>query len=200
VPLAIAANAGPARSGAVVVSGHRIVVAQASGCRYTVSPSAQHISGIGGPAAASVSTASGCAWNASSGVNWITMATASGNGPGQATFTVAPNLSPTRSATLIIAAQSHTVDQASQCTWSFIPGSHEMPAAGGFGAVLVILSGGHCSWTSTSTESWIRLVGGSSGTGDGNVQFIVSPNSGAARTGVILIAGEKYLIPQHGAR
>jgi hypothetical protein len=75
-----------------------------------------------------------------------------------------------------------------------------MPAAGGFGAVLVILSGGQCSWTSQSTVDWIRLVFGSSGTGDGSVQFIVSPNNGPARTGVILIAGEKYLIPQQAAR
>ena len=150
--------------------------------------------------AASVSTASGCAWNASSGATWITMATTAGSGPGSATFTVAPNLSPARSATLTIAGQSHTVSQPSQCTWSFGPPSREMPAAGGFGIALVFLSGGACDWTATSTEGWIQLTSIAAGLGGGNVQFVVSPNTGPARTGVILIAGEKYLIAQEGTR
>ena len=200
VPLAITANIGPARSGAVVVSGHRIVVAQASGCSYAVSPATQQISGSGGPAAASVSTPSGCAWNAASGVTWITMATTSGNGPGSATFTVAPNLSPARSATLTIAGQNHTVNQASQCTWSFGPPSRDMPAAGGFGITLVFVSGGACSWTATSTVDWISVTSVSSGPGGGNVQYTVSPNTGPARTGTILIAGEAYVIAQQGAQ
>ena len=200
VPLAIAANVGPARSGVVVVSGQRVVIAQASGCSYSVSPATQQISGTGGPAGVSVSTASGCAWNAASGVPWITMSTTSGSGPGTATFTVAPNLSPARSATLTIAGQNHTVTQTSQCTWSFGPTSSELPAAGGFGIALVFVSGGDCSWTATSTVDWIRVTSTSSGLGGGNVQFTVSPNTGPARTGIIFIAGEQYVVAQQPAR
>jgi hypothetical protein len=196
VPLVVSANIGPARSGSVVVAGHRVAIAQASGCRYSVSPSAQQISGSGGTAAASVATAAGCAWSASSGASWITIATPSGSGPGQATFTVAPNLSPTRSGTLTIAGRTHTINQASQCTWTFNPPSHEMPAPGGLGTVLVFVSGA-CTWTTTSTVDWIRIVAGSSGTGGGLVQFNVAPNGGAARTAVVVIGSEKYQVTQH---
>lgn len=198
LPLVIAANVGPARTGTVGVSGQRIAIGQASGCTYSVTPSAQQISGSGGTATAPVSTAAGCTWSASSGVNWITMATASGSGPGPATFTVTPNLSPARSGTLTIAGRSHAIDQSSQCTWSFVPPSHEMPAIGGIGTVLVFVSG-PCTWTATSTVDWIRIIAGS-GTGGGLAQFSVSPNGGPARTGVVVIGGERYQVTQHAGR
>lgn len=194
----IAPNAGPARAGSVLVGSQRIAIAQASGCSYAVSPAGQQIAGIGGQASASVAAAAGCAWTAASAVNWIAMTTSSGSGSGQVTFSVAPNLAPSRTGTITIAGQTHTVTQASQCTWSFNPPSHAIGAAGGFGTVLVFVAGGACTWTATSTVDWIRIVAGASGVGGGLVQFTIAPHSGAARTGVVLIGGEKYLVNQAG--
>jgi len=63
--------------------------------------------------------------------------------------------------------------------------------------VLVILNGG-CTWTATTTMDWIQLTAGSSGTGNGLVQFLVGPNGGPARTGALTIAGQQYLVRQAG--
>jgi Viral BACON domain/Putative binding domain, N-terminal len=199
VNLAIAANVGPARTGGVTVTGQKVAVAQANGCTYGVSPDAQQIPPGGGPAAAAVTTATGCPWTASSGADWITMTTRTGSGAGQATFAVASNLGPARTGAVTIAGHSRAVQQASSCTWSFNPPSHELPAAGGFGTVLVFVSG-PCTWTATSTVDWVRVVTGASGAGGGMVQFTIAANGGPPRTGVILIGGEKYLVNQHGVR
>jgi Putative binding domain, N-terminal/Viral BACON domain len=199
VQFVVAANAGPARTGSLTIAGQKIGIAQASGCTYAVFPAAQQFAPSGGSAVASVSTATGCPWSATSGANWIAMTTPSGSGSGQATFAVASNQGAARTGTLTIAGQSHTITQASSCTWSFNPPFHEMPVAGGFGTVLVFVTG-PCTWTATSTVDWVRVVAGASGTGGGMVQFTIAANSGRARTGVIVIGSESYEVRQHGAQ
>jgi hypothetical protein len=197
VQIAIAANVGPARTGSVSIAGQRIAVAQASGCTYAVSTAGQLIPPSGGTVASSVATANGCTWSATSAADWITTATPSGSGPGPVTFSVAPNQGPARAGTITIAGRTQTVNQASQCTWSFNPPSHELGATDGFGTVLVFVTG-PCTWTATSTVDWIRIVAGASGVGGGLMQFTAAPNSGPVRTGVILIGGEKYQVRQAG--
>lgn len=197
VQVAVAANAGPARSGSIVIGGQPTTIAQASGCTYAISSDRQQIPASGGPAVTSVSTTAGCPWSVTGAVPWITVTTPSGSGPAQLTFAVAANQGPPREGTLTIAGQTYTVNQASACTWSFNPPSHELGTSGGVGTVLVFVTGA-CTWTAESTVDWIRITTGTPGVGQGLVQFLVSPNAGPARTGVILIGGEKYQVRQHG--
>ncbi len=51
-----------------------------------------------------------------------------------------------------------------------------------------VITGGGCAWTAQSSSRWITL-GNSGGTGDGIVRFTVAANSGAERTGTLIIAG-----------
>jgi sugar lactone lactonase YvrE len=55
------------------------------------------------------------------------------------------------------------------------------------------------AWTASSNDSWITITGGASGTGSGAVSFTVQPNTGAARTGSITIAGQTFTIEQQSA-
>ena len=197
VQIAVAANAGPARTGSIVVAGRTVTVAQASGCTYSVSPTTQDVSGFGGSSTAGVATASGCSWTATSGADWITLASSSGTGPGQVSFSVAPNVTPPRTGTLTVAGQIVTVNQASQCTWQFAPPYQEFDAGGGSGAILVLVSGA-CSWNAVSTTDWIGITSGSSGVSNGLVQFTVAPNTGSARVGIISIANQSYQVRQGG--
>jgi hypothetical protein len=202
VRITASANIGPARTGSVVVAGHRVTVAQASGCTYEVSPPTQEVPASGGPASGAVTTSPDCGWRATSAVDWITTATPGGQGPGSVTFTVAPNDGPPRNGTVTVAGQTHSISQASMCTWSFNPPSyeppaHQLPAAGGRGIVLVFVTGA-CTWTATSTVAWIRIVAGATGVGPGFLEFSVDPNTGAARTGTILVAGHRYVVRQAG--
>jgi len=197
VQLAVAGNAGPARQTTVTVEGRTVSVAQASGCTYSVTPNTHDISGAGGNSAVAVATATGCPWTAAAQVDWITPQAPSASGPGQMSFAIAENRGPARSGTLTIAGQIVTVNQASQCGWAFVPPSHFFDANGGNGNVLVIVTGG-CAWTAESHSDWIRITAGSSGSGTSLVQFTAAPNPGAARTGTLTIAGQRYDVTQAG--
>jgi Big-like domain-containing protein/all-beta uncharacterized protein len=63
--------------------------------------------------------------------------------------------------------------------------------------VSVIASDVSCSWTATSSDSWISIATGSSGTGNGTVVYKVSENTtGSARSGTVTIAGITLAIEQ----
>ena len=149
---------------------------------------------------ASVTTAPGCSWAATSTVDWIGVVTASGAGPGQASFTVKPNASPRRTASVTIAGRTLTINQASQCTWLFAPTSQrQLPASGGSGNGLAIVSGA-CSWTAVPNVGGIRITAGDAGVGSGLLQFVVPANTGGSRTGIIAIGGDGYVVHQDGVQ
>jgi hypothetical protein len=154
------------------------------------------VQGGGAIVTATVTTGSACSWTARSSVDWIIAGTPDSGGPGQATFTVKPNLSPARTGTVTVAGRTITINQESLCNWFFAPGSHDLPASGGNGNVLVLVTGGACSWTAVSSVPWIQITAGGSGTGGGLLQFVVAKNAGAARTGIIVIGGEDYPVRQ----
>ncbi len=196
VQIAIAANSGTARSGTITIAGRSLAIAQAAGCTYSVQPLTQDVGGDGGNVAVSVSTGIGCSWSASSAVDWITVSTA-GDDAGQATLTVKPNASPPRTGTVSVAGRTVTINQASLCRWSFAPQSHDLPASGGTGNVLVFVTGA-CSWTAVPNVPWIQITAGGSGTGGALLQFLVAANTGASRTGTIALGGENYVVHQAG--
>ena len=198
VQIATAANDAPARTATITIAGRPFTVAQASGCSYSVAPTSQAMGGPGGTVAASVTTGSGCAWSANSNVEWISVTPTSGVGTGQATLIVTANAAAPRTGSVIIAGRTFSVSQASLCTWAFAPSSHELPASGGTGNVLVFVSGA-CSWTAVPNVSWIRITAGGSATGSALLQFLVDGNSGAGRTGLIAIGGENYVVHQSGS-
>jgi hypothetical protein len=53
-----------------------------------------------------------------------------------------------------------------------------------------------CAWTAASRASWIAVAAGNSGSGDGAVRLVVSPNSGGVRAGTVTIAGQQVSIEQ----
>jgi hypothetical protein len=197
VQLALAANVGPARNGSVTIAGQAVRIAQAGGCTYSVTSSTQNAPGAGASGTVSVSTAEGCGWTTRSNVDWISLSPQSGSGPAQVSYTVAPNLSPARSGTITIAGHSFTVTQASQCSFTLLPPFHQFESGGGFGSILVIVSG-PCSWATVSNADWIELRAGASGVGNGLVQFVAAPNPGGARTGTLTIAGQTYNVNEGG--
>jgi uncharacterized protein (TIGR03437 family) len=76
----------------------------------------------------------------------------------------------------------------SPCTYSVAPALLQAPAAGGNLAVS-IQTGASCSWTVFGLPSWITVSGASSGAGPASVALVVAPNSGAARSATISVAG-----------
>ena len=192
----VAANTGPARSGTLTIGGRIFTVNQPNGCTYSVSPSTVDAPYAGQAASASVTTGTGCVWSAATDAGWISFPQPSGSGAAQVPFTIAANNGPPRSASLAIAGRTIVVNQASPCSWAFAPPVHQFDASGGAGNVLVFVTGG-CAWNAVSTVDWITMTAGMDGTGP-ILQFVVAPNAGAARVGIIKIGGADYQVFEGG--
>jgi hypothetical protein len=195
VDLAIAANQGPERTATVSVGARTVTVTQAAGCTFTLSSRTADLPPQGGSTLVSIATAAACGWTAASHADWVSLSPPSGIGPAQVQLAAPANPSIARSATVTIAGEAVTVTQASPCTFRTVPESLAYSAAGGVGAVLVIVSGG-CSWAAESGAPWIRMTVGQTGSGDGHIEFAVEPNTGAARSGWVTVAGLRVTVTQ----
>lgn len=86
----------------------------------------------------------------------------------------------------------------STCSYSISQTSRAFPSTGGSGSLNVI-AGGSCSWTASSSASWIIVTSGGNGIGNGSVNYSVSANAGSgSRTGNVTIAGQAFTVTQTG--
>ncbi len=217
VRVSIAPNpASEPRIGTIMLGDRRSTVAQAGAaptpagpgpgpgpaCTYQLAPSNATIAASGGTGTVAVSARTGCAWTASSSAAWVTVTSgASGNGNGPVAFSVAANTGGARTGTVTIAGQTFTVTQAAasvSCTYSIGPTSSSIPASGGTGTVAVSAGTG-CAWTASSSAAWVTVTAGASGSGGGPVAFSVAANTGGARSGTVIIAGQTFTVTQAAA-
>lgn len=84
-----------------------------SDCTYSILPLINTISSGGGTGSFQVSTSStSCEWYAEANATWVTITSeSSGIGDGTLAYTVSPNTGDSRTATITIAGQTHTVKQ-----------------------------------------------------------------------------------------
>ena len=208
VGFSVAANTGASRTGTLTIAGRAFTVTQAAAggappppppsCTYSISPSSKNIGALGGADDVQVSTASGCAWTASSGAGWILITSgASGTGNGTVNYSVVANLGAARTGTLAIAAQTFTVTQAAvaPCSYSISPGNQKVEASATTGSVSVTTAS-HCTWTGVSNVSWITVTSGATGTGNGTVTFNIAANPGKDRKGTLTVAGKTATVEQ----
>ncbi|MGE0884883.1 MAG: S8 family serine peptidase [Blastocatellales bacterium] len=179
----------------------KAAVDSSSSCSYSLSPTNATFASTGGNGMVTITTGTGCSWNAVSNVLWISInAPANGNGNGSVSYTVFPNSGVARSGTLTIAGQTFTVNQDAPCTFSLNPTNQYFIAGGGGGSVNVTASSSNCAWTAVSNDAWIMIDSGGSGIGNGSVNFTVLPNLDATiRSGSITIAGQSFAVTQAGA-
>jgi hypothetical protein len=153
------------------------------------------IPAAGGSGRVTVSTASACAWSASSTASWLEIVGgASGSGNGEVTYQAAPSAS-TRSGTLTIAGRTFTVNQSAGCSFSIAPEQLTVAAVGETATVNVTAQSG-CAWSTSSAVPWITLRSNGPENGAGAVQVTVAANTGAARIGTATIAGRTLTVSQ----
>src|SRR5207244_5651731 len=75
------------------------------------------------------------------------------------------------------------------------PSVQNFNAASSTGAVSVLTSPG-CSWNAVSNSGFVTITSGSSGVGNGTVNYSVNANLGAARVGTVTIAGQVFQVFQ----
>lgn len=83
---------------------------------------------------------------------------------------------------------------ASTCTFSLSPSVGTLQAAGGSSSVSVVSLPG-CPWTATSNSGFINITSGTSGSGNGTVNFDVSSTT-SPRVGRMTIAGIHFPVYQ----
>ncbi len=84
------------------------------------------------------------------------------------------------------------------CALSLSTISESFPPTGGQGG-FSISGSGSCGWTAISNDSWIVVVEGDSGSGNGKVFYEVRDNfSTIPRTGTISVGGQTFTVVQNG--
>ena len=153
----------------------------------------------GAPCSVSVSVSSIVQWSVVESLDWITVnGSTSRVGPGTVTLQAAANNTVyPRSGTVMIAGKTFSVSQKARS----VELEYEtmlFPTDGGSESIS-IHPDGNVSWTAVASDpTWITIFQGDSGTGDGEIMYIVAPyvGNGEARTGWIEVGDEKVFISQ----
>ncbi len=149
------------------------------GCVYSLSSTSFNAFATGQTGSTSIITRADCAWTATSSNSWITFPGAtSGSGNGTIAFAVANNPgATTRYGTITVGGQIFTITQPSNsCAGSINFASLNFPASGGnltytHGCVSITpVSAGSSDWININTNP-----------------ITISPNSGGARTGNLVL-------------
>jgi hypothetical protein len=194
------------RSGTISIGGQPFqITEQPLACSVSLDAS-----GLGSPYGPSGGTGliavttngSNCAWTASSGATWATLAPSSGTGNGTVGVTATSNASSVsaRSTAVTILGQSvNVVQSGTTCAYSLQSSNGTVPASGGTGSVGVIAPG-VCGWTAVSNNpSWLT-ISSSGNAGSSNVVFVAAPNTSAIpQIGTLTIAGQTYTVTEAAA-
>ncbi|HTI36523.1 MAG TPA: BACON domain-containing carbohydrate-binding protein [Vicinamibacterales bacterium] len=212
---------GTSRRAEVVVSNQSVDILQdAAPCKYSLDRANAAVGASSTDVAFTLTATPGCQWTATSSVDWIAPAAPSaGTGSATVHFTIAANAAAARVGSVKIGDAQATIQQAaasgpvpppppppappppeppgppSGCTFAVSPLTVGVPALGGEVHVAVTAEAS-CAWTATSGLPWVTVTAGNTGTGSGNVVASVAPNTGAARTGTIPVAGQTITINQ----
>ena len=150
----------------------------------------------GGTGMLAVRTNPECTWTATSGAPWISLSPASGQGNASVELRVTPNDgSAQRDGNINVNGEQIRVSQRAPCRFEIAPATHTMTTTGGSGRVTVSTLS-DCAWAATTDVGWISLIAPLSGSGNGTVSFTVAANSGQARTGNVVIAGQRSTVTQ----
>jgi hypothetical protein len=156
----------------------------------------------GGSGIATISAASGCAWNVlNTAADWIVLTSPEeAAGDGEITFEVRDNFTGSaRIGTIIVGGRLLTVVQdggVANCAYSISPKFENFSAAGGASSINVTATAG-CAWQAATSASWITITTASAGIGNTTLTYNVAANPGpSARKGTIKIAGQTFSIKQ----
>jgi hypothetical protein len=189
-----------ARTGSVMVAGLPFTISQnPAACNYNLSPTTRSHGYSMATGSVTMVASSGCAWTAATTNNWITLHGAiSGVGNGSFTYVVSANTNASQRIGWITAADDFLIitQRAVACSYSISPTSRNHGYGATTGVVSVTTSGG-CVWPVVSTNDWLTVLSGPSGTNVGDVTYAITANpNGFSRTGVLAIGDENFTITQ----
>jgi hypothetical protein len=190
------------RVGTIIIAGRSFTVTQQGlVCSYALSSPGQVHTSATETNSFNVIVTNPCAWSVSNTNSWIVLLNgSSGVGNGTVTYSVNANASLLpRSGTLRIENQTFTVtQQAVVCTYTLSSSNHTHSANSETNSFDIAVNT-PCSWSVSNANSWITILSGHGGVGNGTVTYSVAPNvSTSQRSGVLLIADRTFTVLQHG--
>jgi hypothetical protein len=199
--LSVERNTGGARSGTVRVATETFTVNQAAGeCTYSIKPTYYNAGRGPDDIIIEVTAPNGCAWTTRGDPSWVTVSAGrTGSGNGTVRLLIPANTGAPRTALLTIAEQTFTLHQEGPCISTIKPG-HYNAGRGPDDIRIEVTADTGCSWTAASSVTWVRVAEGATGTGNGTVRLLVEPNSGAARSVTLTIAGQPFELRQNGSQ
>ncbi|GEM_PF-230859 len=206
VQFSVAANPNAAsQQGTITAAGLTYTATQAgTGCSFTLAPALVG-GGFGTTVGAAASTGNmvtvtspaGCPWTAVSNSAFIHItAGASGTGNGTVTYSVDANtLSSNQAGSMTIGGQLFQVTQTgTACSYSIQISSANYSSSAATGSLGVTATAG-CPWTAVSSQTWLMVTSGASGTGNGSVGYSVAANTSAnPRSATITVSGNTGLV------
>jgi Putative binding domain, N-terminal len=199
VRLLVEANSGPARTTVVTIAGHPFTLRQDGGCSYSITPTWYHAGRGPDNIRVNVTAPSGCTWTANSPVTWATVAEGrQGSGDGTVRLVVDANSGAARTAQLTIAGETFDLRQ-NGCTTTIKPTWYDA-GRGPDDIRITVTADSGCTWTASSSVSWVTVAEGASGSGDGVVRLLLPANSGAPRAVTLTIAGQPFALRQDGSQ
>src|SRR5256885_504146 len=170
-------------------------------CQVSASSVPSAFTANGGPGSLAITAPRDCTWSVTVDASWVSISVArGGQGEGSVPYSVAPNGVPSpRSATVVVGSQTVALSQAAApCQFRLSRNGDPIGSAGGRMSFDVTTLTG-CAWTAASSDGWIAVNSGQSGSTTGTVALTVSANTGAARVGHVNVAGQSYTVTQDGA-
>lgn len=114
------------------------------------------------------------------------------------TFTI--NLTDATNAIIANGTGTGTIrNDDNNCTYTILPPALNTGAGESSGNTIFVATESGCTFTATTGDSFITITSINNGLGIGTVRFTVAANTGAARTGTIIIAGQTFVVNQAAA-
>lgn len=196
-------NSGAERTSTFTVAGNSFTVTQAANpcLDATLSPANASHSNAAGTGSIALTAGASCTWNVTGIPSWITVTSGtSGSGNATIAYSVAANSGAARSATLMVAGRSFPVSQAQGACYptpSINPTSASFTATAGTGTKTVnVTAPATCSWSVANVPAWLTVTSPMSGSGNGAVTYTIPANTGAARSGTMVIANINHSVTQ----
>ena len=167
-------------------------------CTYAIKPTYYNAGKGPDTITINVTAAAGCTWTTRTDATWVSLdAGSTGTGNGTVRLLVSANNGPERSTTITIAEQSFALHQEGSCSYKIKPNDYHA-GRGPDDIDIDVTTDAGCSWTASSSVSWVTVAEGAAGTGKGKVRLLVQANDGPARSVVLTIAGQPFELRQNG--
>ena len=146
-----------------------------------------------------------CGWSITNSVDWLTVNNASGTGNAEVEISVSENTGSQRTGTITVSSSGSASPVTISVTQAQVvceivsidPVSVSTTDASSTRSIAVTTNGSACSWTATTTDDWITITSGASGTGlTGTIEYSVAANTGESRVGTITVGNKTHSIVQ----